>query len=88
MLVEVIQIEFLCTLILFTLLLLQKSFFNLLQDEKRSEAFFKVLYDKLLEAQTTIKASMSATTDASLAQSMDTPDKEKIDQKRERLITY
>jgi len=68
------------------LLLLQKTFFGLLQNEKTSEAFFKVFYDRLQEAQTIIKASMSATTDASLAQSMDNSDKNKNDKMREYFI--
>ena len=43
--------------------------------------FFKVFYDRLQTAQMVIKASMSATTDASLAQSMDTHSKEKLEEK-------
>jgi hypothetical protein len=60
---------------------LQKSFLTILLDDKKSETFFKVFYDRLQEAQLVIKASMSATTDASLAQSMDSDAKEKMEKK-------
>lgn len=69
-------------------MVLQKSFLTILLDDKKSETFFKVFYDRLQEAQLVIKASMSATTDASLAQSMDSDAKDKIDKKCEYFLNY
>jgi hypothetical protein len=52
---------------MYIFLLLQKSFFIRLTTDKRSEAFFKVIYDHIRQAQQEIKATVSVNTADSLA---------------------
>ncbi len=59
----------------------QKSFYSQLCGDKKSEAFFKVFYDRLTEAQLVIKANMSAAADNSLVQTMGTATKERVEHK-------
>ena len=44
----------------------QMSFFNRLTNDKNSEKFFKVFYDRMREAQAEIKATVSVNTGDSL----------------------
>jgi len=45
----------------------QRSFYKRLTNEKQAETFFKVFFDRMQDAQQSIKASMSANADESLA---------------------
>lgn len=62
----------------------QRSFYRRLTQEKQSDTFFKVFYNRLQDAQQSIKASMSANADESLAttENIDSKDSAKDDAKR------
>lgn len=49
----------------------QKSFLNRLTSDRNSEKFFRVIYDRMRDAQTEIKATLSVTTGETLTNKAD-----------------
>lgn len=49
----------------------QKSFLNRLTSDRNSEKFFRVIYDRMRDAQTEIKATLSVTTGETLTNKTD-----------------
>lgn len=60
----------------------QKSFYRRLTNEKQSDTFFKVFYKRIQDAQQSIKVSMSASAEESLAGTENVDSKD--DSKHER----
>ena len=64
-------------------LLLQKSFYQRLLDDKKAEIFFKVFYDRMTDAQTEIKTTVSVNTVEQLALKSDDADDATADQQQQ-----
>ena len=62
----------------------QKSFFRRLTNEKQSETFYKVFYDRIQDAQQSIKASVAANADESLANTENVDNKDDVKHEAKR----
>jgi len=62
----------------------QKSFYRRLTNEKQSDTFFKVFYERIQDAQQSIKASMSANADESLASTDNIENKDTVKDETKR----